>query len=299
MSVLPPSLSVTVNMKRRACVLDAHLALSRYGLLLAQRLGDEFDLWLVRELWQILDNTQYYLSNPELLIPPRAGKHVRTVKQHPETNGDIKKQLFRDILNQWDLARIETDLAGLKIFWIGDALSESLLPTGVDPNLVHRFETLASSLDLRVYKNNGKTSTENIFADCFRDAAALTAALISHRGFILTRQGHGNEELPEHEPILCSYLRQWGVRCFRVELDQKINIEREFIFPIFARAGISELMWAGLNLAAVHIVVPEAIIIPPLKKEEDVFQKEIPFSVEKACEKKDWWRGAMCFWYPL
>lgn len=293
MSSIPP-LSVTVNTKKRACVLDTHLVLSRYGLLLAQRLGEEFNLWLVRELWQILDNTQYYLSHPELLTPSRPGN------KGSETNINIKSSLLREILRQWELARIETDMAGLKVFWIGDAMSESLLPTEVDQNLVYRFETLARSLDVRVHKQSHNSQNDNIFADCFRDAAALTSALISYRGFILTLQGHRSEDFPENEPIICSYLREWGIRCYRVGSDNKTKMEREFIIPIFARTGISELMWAGLNLAAVHIIVPEAIIIPPLRREDDALPEDLPLiSEEKEPYKKDWWEGALCFWYPL
>ncbi|MCF6147060.1 MAG: hypothetical protein E3K37_00195 [Candidatus Kuenenia sp.] len=299
MSVMPPSLSVTVTTKRKACVIDTTLALSRYGLLLTQRLGDEFDLWLARELWQILDNTQYYLSNPQFLTPVRPGIQRKTGKIHAN-GGNEAKYFLKDILSQWDIARMETDLAGLKIFWIGDAMSESLLPKNADQNLIHRFETLARSLDIKIKKNGSDTQQENIFVDCFRDVVALTAALIPHRGFILTRHGMMSDELPENEPIICSYLRNWGIPCYRVGMDQKIEIEKASLFPIFARAGVTELMWAGLNLAVVHICAPDAIIMPFISNEDDVFERALePLHEQREEEMKDWWRHAVCFWYPL
>src|SRR5262245_27070036 len=134
MSLIPPSLSLTVDIKRRACVLDIQLALSTYGLLLAQRLSSELDLWLVRELWQILDNTGYYLSQSTSLAPKRLGD-----AQAPKKNEDAGDSGLREILKQWELARTATDLAGLKCYWLGDALCESLLPSGADPHVVHRF----------------------------------------------------------------------------------------------------------------------------------------------------------------
>src|SRR5262245_16700552 len=126
MSLLPPSLSLTVETSRRACVLDTRLALSSFGLLLAQRLSSEFELWLVRELWQILDNTEFYLSEPESLTRSRAAANGVAANSISGTDG------IRHALTQWELARTENDLAGLKFFWIGDAVSESLLPSRAD-----------------------------------------------------------------------------------------------------------------------------------------------------------------------
>ena len=106
MSLIPPSLSLTVDTKRRACVLDIQLALSTYGLLLAQRLSSELDLWLVRELWQILDNTGYYLSRPTSLAPRRPGDAQITTNREDSADGGLRR-----ILRQWELARSATDLA--------------------------------------------------------------------------------------------------------------------------------------------------------------------------------------------
>jgi hypothetical protein len=291
MPSLPSSFSVAVDSKRRACVLDPHLALSPFGLLLAQRLSSEFDLWLVRELWQILDNTQFYLLEPERLVPVAPGKAPS--KAQASSNGSL-----RDTLAQWDLARTETDLGGLKLYWIGDAVSESLLPSRVDPHLVSRFEILASSLDDRARKLPAES--ENIFIDCFRDAAALTAALSSHRAFILTLQAPDGSSPPDRtEPFICSYLRHyWRMRCTRLETNRQVRMERDVVLPVLTRAGATELMWAGLKLAAVHVLAPRSVVIPRVSDRSDSFA-EVPPPEDDTTLRVDWWNGALSFWYSL
>ena len=286
---LPASFSVAVDTKRRACVLDTYLALSPYGLLLAQRLSSELDLWLVRELWQILDNTQYYLTEPDRLRPAAAGESAPLGPA-----GDTES--LRDTLTQWEMARTETDLAGLRIHWIGDALSESLLPARVDPHLVSRFETLARSLDKRVERPSSDQAS--VLVDCVRDAVALTAALMPYRAFILTAHTTGNGSTAD-EPFLCSHLRQWGLRCYPLGVSARIQLEKEFILPMFARAGVAELMWAGLKLAAVHVLAPKAVMVPRGTDHTDTLSEGVESTDQGDAPETDWWNGAVSFWYSL
>jgi hypothetical protein len=295
MSLIPPSLSLTVDTKRRACVLDIQLALSTYGLLLAQRLSSELDLWLVRELWQILDNTGYYLSRPTSLASRRLGDAGLARSREDSEDGGLRR-----ILRQWELARSETDLAGLKIYWLGDALSESLLPTGADPHVVHRFEILACALDRRVHRSRALAGQEDVLADCFRDAAALNAALTRNRSFILSQVRPGETGADAPEPLICSYLRTWGVHCCRVEPGPRTEIERELIRPILARTGVSEFMWAGLKLSAVHVLAPHAVVIPsPQEGDASVGEDYPEVADDDDPSQTDWWKGAAAFWYPL
>lgn len=271
-------------------MLDTYLALAPYGLLLAQRLSSELDLWLVRELWQILDNTQYYLSEPDRLRPPAAGATTPRLASREDARS------LRDTLTQWEMARTETDLAGLRVYWIGDALSESLLPSRVDPHLVARFETLAKSLDKRIQRPPGGQT--DVFADCVRDAVALTAALMPYRAFILTAHATGNGSTPD-EPSLCSHLRHWGLRCYRLGVGAKTQLEKEFILPMFARAGVAELMWAGLKLAVVHILAPKAVVVPHGTNHNETFPPELESPGESDVPETDWWDEAVSFWYSL
>jgi hypothetical protein len=73
----------------------------------------------------------------------------------------------------------------------------------------------------------------------------------------------------------------------------------EFIRPILARTGVSELMWAGLNLAAVHLLVPNAVIIPETEKEETTYPEELPPSAAEETTGVDLWDGAIGFWYAV
>lgn len=291
MSALLP-LSVTVSAKRRACVLDTDLALSRHGLLLALRICEEIDLWLVRELWQILDNTSYYLEHPESLSASRAAG------QDPPAD-DHDRELIRDVLSQWELARIESDLGGLNIFWVGDARSESFLPKGTDPNLVVHFESLAASLENRIDRMGGAISTESVHVDCFRDAAALTAALTPYQGFILTRcptNGNGKTGEP---PAICSYLDRLGIaQCKPPAAEHLIQQEKDLLWPIFTRTGVTELMWDGLSPVVVHILAPKSILIPWAAKASETYADGLEFNASVQ-EPVDWWKDAKYYWYPL
>jgi hypothetical protein len=287
-ATLPSSFSVAIDARRRACVLDTPLALSPYGLLLAQRLSGELDLWLVRELWQILDNTHHYAARPDLLLGVPASRAPEEASDSPPA------RRLRETLGQWDAARTRTDLAGLKLHWVGDAVRESLLPPSADPDLVPRFELLASGLERR----HPTREEDSILVDCFRDAVALTAALTPHRAFLLTTEGVAAAEKPEAaEPVLCAHLRAWGIRCHRLARAAETRMERELLVPVLARAGVAELMWAGLRLAVVHVVVPKAAIVPAATGFDEAFSRAL--AAEDDPEPVDWWDGAVSFWYSL
>ncbi|HYQ46579.1 MAG TPA: hypothetical protein VER11_31640, partial [Polyangiaceae bacterium] len=59
------SLSVTVRAPR--LVLDPGLCLSSAGPLLVERLHGHAELWLPRELWRIMDNSDYFSLRPDAL----------------------------------------------------------------------------------------------------------------------------------------------------------------------------------------------------------------------------------------
>ena len=291
MSALPPSWSLTLSAQKRACVLDTPLVLSRHGLLLARRLGVELDVWLVRELWGILDNNRYYLEHPEHLA---AGFPL----DRPSDSGPVPAGGLAGVLQQWEMARVEKDLAGLKLFWVGDALCESLFPAGIDPYLGYRYETLAHALEGRA--EGAGLEGQDVLTDCFRDTAALTAALIPYRSFILTLQGPGANGDDAQEPAFCSRLRKWGIRVEAIGLSDESRHDRQLLFESLARWGVTELLWAGLKLSVVHLVVPEAVIMPPPEHAAPVLTCDIDAPAEEAdSNTRNWWADAAAFWYPL
>ncbi len=139
MSEIFPNISVSISPRRWPCVLDPSLALSRYGLAVAGRLGGWLELWVVRELWHILDNTHFYRHRPGLLSAAA-----------PEQAADAADPSAGEALQAlggWERLRFQNDLAGLKLYWVGDDPGSSLLPPAADPAVVWRYEALACALE--------------------------------------------------------------------------------------------------------------------------------------------------------
>lgn len=127
--------------RQRSCVIDLVLALSEYGIPMIQQLGKRLELWVVRELWNILDNPTLYLNQPEL-ITPRGLAPKRTPDQDRHA---LETTLLS--LEAWATFRLETDLSGLQLFWLGDSPKESLLPSHRNLELFYRWEAIATALD--------------------------------------------------------------------------------------------------------------------------------------------------------
>lgn len=263
-----PALSVTVGQRRWPCVLDPALLLSRYGLMLARHLSEVMELWVVRELWHILDNTHFYRRQPQLLLPDN-------------NQGEPAEEELAQALSGWEQARLQTDLGGLKLFWVGDGPTESLLPPGADPRLTWRCEALSRALDQRL---SGDGSG---LLPAFRDAAALTATLGSALILaVLPAQG---------APALCEALNGWGIPCSELDSnDVMVELEREQLRRILVYAGLAKLWWAGLRMAALHLVLPPSRLDPGQLPEED-HQEENGLEPEES----ELWNGARGFWYPL
>jgi hypothetical protein len=292
MSAIPPSLSVTVNTARRACIIDMPLALSPYGLLLTQRLSDEFNVWLVRELWQILDSPEHFQEHPELLLPLQSKSHVHQFRIK------IRKNFIRQTLEQWQLVRMQSDLGRMKVYWLNDAIGDSLLPQDTDPHVIERFEALAMSLENRgASEKRTEIQAYDASSECHLEAAALSAALIPYKSFVLTENGG---KASEGEPALCTFLRKRGIGCIHLDSPEATQTERNLFYPTMARAGLSELFWAGLNLAAVHLFVPRAIVMA-IPNSDDPTQINEDFQLEgrEPTDPPDWWGEAKCFWYEL
>ena len=100
MSLCFSDLTVTLQQRRLACVLDPALVLSPYGLAVS-RLCEVVDVWMVRELWHILDNTHFFMQRPALLVEAAA----RT----PDTEAASQEAL--QALLAWEQWRLENDQA--------------------------------------------------------------------------------------------------------------------------------------------------------------------------------------------
>jgi hypothetical protein len=272
-----------------SCVLDGELAFSPPGLLLAFRLAraPAVRLWLFRAVWQALDSSDISLC--ALDVDAGAAANGQNIFPSPSA------------LHQWELARLETDLAGLQFFFVGDARHESLLPKDVDKDVVRRFELFSEELDA-LHQQSGADEDAGYTPvyECRRDAAALAAALMRHRPVVLSRcskDGRGNHA----EPPLCSFLRRCGIDCHLVD-SRNASAMRSYFEPIFAQSGLAEIVWDmwrdGQDLASIHLVAPNALVTPLVDSDiERGFGDEIAPRAVGEGNAPFWFRGARAYWW--
>jgi hypothetical protein len=278
-----------LSSRRMSCVLDGEFAFSRQGLLFASRLAQEADVWLFRALWQALDNS--YIFNGEEDEGREPGTHRYGAFPSPGA------------LQQWEMARLETDLTGLQFFFVGDARHESLLPKEVGKDLVRRFELFSEELDA-LHQRSGlePAAAYDPIYECRRDAAALAAALMRHRPFVLSLcRRDGERSHNDAEPPLCDFLRRCGIDCRLVDAEGAAAIRSHFE-QVFARSGLAELVWdiwrCGQDLASVHLVAPNALVAPIVDADSDRgFAEEVSPGAIRKGDAPLWFREAKAYWW--
>lgn len=282
-ATLVPDFSITLTQRRWACVLDPTLALSTYGLPLVKQLGELMELWIVRELWHILDNPRFYLHQPNALVG----------QQHliPLSPYNTASQQVVQTLQEWERLRTTTDRHSWNIHFLADVIGESCVPAGIDTNIIWRWESLAQSLDTRLETHLSKTDALTL---AFRDLAALAAA---RPACILTQC------VNEETPALFTALEQWGITCKQIEPTNAIaDIEREQFRNLLVHAGLSKFLWAGLNLAVLHLVVPAAATLNTTYDQDwsdEYAFAEIGESTINQETSANLWQGAQGFWYAI
>lgn len=279
-AALVPDFSITVSQRRWACVLDPTLALSMYGLPLVKQLGELIELWIVRELWHILDNTQFYLRQPELIL----GAQAATLSpQHQQA----RTQQIVQSLKEWDRLRTTSDRSSWNVHFLADVLGESCLPPSLDADILWRWESLAQSLDTHLESSFATTDTLTL---AFRDLAALAAA---RPACILTYRS------ADGAPSICTTLERWGIPCQAVAATNAIaTLERSQFCHLLVQAGLSKLLWAGLDLVILHLVVPAAATLGTTT----AWTEDLPLvdlSTESPVDEINLWQSAQGFWYSI
>ena len=283
MNAILQDLSITIAQRRRVCILDPTLALSRHGLPLIRQLGEVMEIWVVRELWHILDNTHFYFRQPEILKPSISSADR-------DSSRTRHSQEILSALREWEKIRFETDPNKLRLYWIGDGPCESMLPEELASSVVWRYETLSSALDSRL------GTEDTILSSAFRDAAALAVTLPA--AIILTHR----PESGGADPVLCNVLNGWGVSCRQLKLDDTlVHLETNYLQQLLVLAGLAGACWAGFRPAVLHLYAPAATSIsvaaPPY---DDLgYSDGEPVSEEEGMEDSDPWLEAQGFWYPL
>jgi hypothetical protein len=247
------------------------------------------DIWVGREFWNILDNTNFYLQHPELLLLQNATAS-RTLDQQSSILQDIIRAL-----KEWEQMRMELSLTNLKLYRIGDRPSESLLPSNIKPSIIWQYESLARSLESQIDREFGASET---LASVFRDTVAL-AATLSH-SFILTHQlpQEGADSLL---PGICLGLQSCRIPCQVVTLQDRIaTIERNYLRQLFVQVGLAKLLWAGLRLTVLHLLVPSTFQTSILHRRSGQDQvSEVNSLTEYANSENTIWQESQGFWYQL
>lgn len=281
-----PELSVKFNQPHRTCVLDPMLALSSYGIPLVKQLGTVMDLWVGREFWHVLDNIQFYLQHPELLLLNRA------MPDRTEYIAAFSAPEIIQSLQAWGDFRQEIDLEQIKIFWVGDRLNESSLPQNIPPNTIRDYEILARSLEVRIPRSPQASET---LTSLLSDTIALSASLSS--SFILTRQYTADNSLL---PEICLELESVGIFCQAMKIeDEMVAIEQSYLRQLFVEAGLSKLVWAGLQLNVLHLLVPSIIQSDRSTQKYDASQFNALSTTEPDRVDRNLWAGTKCFFYQF
>lgn len=230
------------------CVIDPALALSPYGITLIKQLGKVMEVWIGRELWHILENSALYIQRPELIAP--RGLHTASTPQQE------RKVLEETLcaLKAWEKFRLETDLVGLNLFWIGDSRRESFLPKDRDLEILDRWEAIASILDAQPNQVNIK---DYILPLAFRDAIALAASL--EDAFILTCQLPTDTD-KNSAPEICSAFETWSISCENLTSQNAIvAMERDAFRQVLIYTNSAKVVWSGVRLAVLHVLMPVAL----------------------------------------
>lgn len=261
-----------------SCVLDPAIALSHHGVIIAENLSKQIELWIVQELWNIVNEAEFYSERTELITP----NAVATEKQA------VVAEIIWS-LKEWQKTKQETDLAKLGMYWLGDNLQESLLPKNKPVEFFKQWEVLASTLDRRVRQTQSENN--NILSLAFRDTLSLTASLKS--AFVLTYQSSTNSR--DSPPAICQALSNWGIPCQVINKRNPIvAMERHYIRQLIVGAGLGKLLLAGVNLVAFHLVIPAVSTSANL-----LSYTSLPTSEQQVDRESYFWNNVRGVWYYL
>ena len=221
-----------------SCVLDPTIALSHHGVLIAESMSQEIELWVVQELWNIINDAEFYLDRTELITSQTIAVKERAA---------VAEVIWS--LKEWEKIKQEKDLAKLGMYWLGDNLQESLLPKDKPVEFFKQWHNSVTALDRRYQEVH---QDDNILTLALRDTIALAANLKS--AFVLTYQPTVNSN---SSPAICKALENWGIPSqFINKRNPIVAMERQHIRQLIIHAGLGKLLLAGVNLAAFYLVIP-------------------------------------------
>jgi hypothetical protein len=268
------SVEIRLGGQAPACVLDAELALSPFGLLLALRLAQEWRVWLSRSLWPMIDSYRLFDTRPHLVMEPDAA------------SGDEIAELLT-ALGDWHQAWQGARING-RFHWIGDHRHESDLPDDADEFLPQRFEMMAEALI-------GEEPCDDEAGwswrrTCGFEALALAGALSQRPTLILTSLRPG-----DREPRLVSLWQERANRPSRAL--PGLNGAAPVHLPPWVKVGLPPLLADEITLCAVHVAAPRAAVLPYVLAGDDLWASEDHGG--GLGEAPDPWAGATLAWHPM
>lgn len=269
------SVEIRLGGQTPACVLDAELALSPIGLLLALRLAQEWRVWLARSLWPLIDSYRLFDTQPHLVM-------------EPDDSADDDVEPLLTALGDWHQAWLGARING-RFHWIGDHRHESDLPEDADEFLPQRFEVMAQAL---IGDEGGDAWSWR--RTCGFEALALAGALSARPTVILTSLKPG-----EREPRLVS-LWQEGARgpCRSLGLN---GGAAPVSLPPWVKIGLPPLLCDEITLCAVHVAAPRAAVLPYVLAGDDLWASEggEGFLGAMGGDGADPWAGATLAWHAV
>ncbi len=256
----------------RACVLDPALALSPSGIQLVQQLGRALELWIARDFWEFVQQS----TRRETLNVPEAVRPPQDIQASALTWRRLQERIFP---------------AELPLYWYGDRLWESHLPTGHPAPALGQWEMLAASLEQRLL-------LESWDGPLLRDTLALAAIL--PQSVVLTHQPQ-----PDRLPHLCSVMEQAQLPCHQLPPDDPLaQLQRQMLRNSLVQAGLEPLQWKCGPLAILQLSLGDAIAVPPLFTKQNTPPSGItPFATEQitreASVSADPWQTLHGFWQRL
>ena len=270
-----------------SCVLDPILALSKYGPDITRQLSPMLNLWVSRELWNILNDTDFYLSNPTKLIP----KNI----SHPLFGSRYKLSLadLTQSLKIWEEIRSESDLNSLQFFWVGDSLRNSRFPAR-EHRLVEKWERLTSALDTEIGNNH---ADNNALVFACRDAISLLATI--QTSFMLSYQDE-TENLNGQPPKICKFLESLNIACSSIE-DSFASIETKHLRQVLTLAKLAPYKWCGIHFCVIFMALPitRTQISRDINNSHNFSQNFATGLQSSVGEKWDIWREASVFWLKI
>jgi hypothetical protein len=258
------TIEVKLNGTAPAIVIDGDLALSRWGLMISAHLAQSAPLWLPRSIWPLIDSDSLYQREPDLL---------------GDDGGEVA-----EILSQWQMMWQTNRLKG-QYCWFGDLRHEGQITKDMDDFVHQRFEAALTMLVGRV-EDHQPSSDMDWRTQAIWDAFATAAALSPQTAILIARRS----QLPRITAVVDA-LPEASID--EIPVSPSAPGEKPLL------GGLPPVMLGVLDLVAVHIAAPGAMLLPWGVGEASLWGDSDPGLPGPIGFAPDPWTGAVVAWRRL